>query len=136
MRVIIDTNVILDILLKREPFFTDSYGTVKKALESHTDCFVSASAVTDIFYLLRKGLQDNDAARQAMEQLLQLVYVADVLALDIHSALSVSIPDFEDAVVAAVALRNKADYIITRNQRDFTGSIIPEITPHDFMVML
>lgn len=59
--------------------------------------------------------------------------VADVMALDIQTALSDSIPDFEDAVVHAVAARNKADYIMTRNTKDFARTTVPAITPQDFI---
>ena len=51
MRIIIDTNVILDIVQKREPFFADSYQALRKAVEADTECLISASAATDIFYM-------------------------------------------------------------------------------------
>ncbi len=53
MRILIDTNVILDIVQKREPFFADSYQALRKAIKTDTECLISASAATDIFYLLR-----------------------------------------------------------------------------------
>lgn len=133
MRILIDTNVILDILLKREPFFKSSYDALKQAMVNDTECLVSATAITDIFYLLRKGLGDAGRAKAKMEHLLQLISIADVLALDIQTALSDSMPDFEDAVVHAVAARNKADYILTRNTKDFNGTVISAITPQDFI---
>ncbi len=68
-----------------------------------------------------------------MHHLLQLVDVVDVLAQDIHSAIEFEITDFEDAVIAAVAARNKADYIITRNDRDFALSTVPAIAPAAFL---
>lgn len=133
MRILIDTNVILDILLKREPFFEASYGALKQAAVNDTECLVSITAITDIFYLLRKGLGDTGKAKKSLERLLQLIIIADVLALDIQAALSDSLPDFEDAVVYAVAARNKVDYILTRNTKDFEVSAVPVITPQDFL---
>ena len=56
MRILIDTNVILDILQKREPFFADSYRALRKAIENDAECLISASTATDIFYMLRKSL--------------------------------------------------------------------------------
>lgn len=132
MRILIDTNVVLDVLLRREPFFEASYGALRQATVSDTECFVSATAITDIFYLLRKALGSGEA-RLSLERLLQLVLVADVLALDIQTAVSDPMPDFEDAVVHAVAARNKADYILTRNTEDFEGSTVPAITPQDYL---
>ncbi|WP_418790853.1 PIN domain-containing protein [Phosphitispora sp. TUW77] len=133
MRILFDTNIILDILLKREPFFEASYDALKQAAANNTECLVSAAAVTDIFYLLRKGLGDTDKAKEYLERLMQLIIIADVLALDIQTALSDSIPNFEDAVVHAVAARNKVDYILTRNTKDFKDAAVPVITPQNFL---
>lgn len=135
MTVLIDTNVILDILLKREPFFSDSYEAVKKLAVDDSVCMVSASAATDIFYLLRRGLNSSSKAKDSMERLLQLVDFVDVLSIDIQAALADSITDFEDAVVHALAARNQADYIITRSTKDFKGSVIPVVTPKEFLAL-
>lgn len=133
MRILIDTNVILDILQKREPFFSDSYQALHKAIESETECLISASAATDIFYLLRKSLRSTQQAKERLEQLAQLVTFADVQGMDIHMALLRSMPDFEDAVVDVVAERYGASYILTRNLKDFTGSVVPAILPSDYL---
>ncbi len=133
MIVLFDTNVILDILQKREPFFADSYKALRKSLEADADCLISATAATDIFYVLRKALQSSENAKEHIEQLSQLVTFADVQGMDIHTALMRSMPDFEDAVVDAVAERNGARYIITRNIKDFAGSAVQAITPTDFL---
>ena len=133
MRILIDTNVILDIVQKREPFFTDSYQALRRAIETDTECLISASAVTDIFYILRKAFQSAPKAKIRIEQLSQLVTFADVQGADIHTALMRSMPDFEDAVVDAVAERNGASCILTRNIRDFAGSSVPAVTPTEFL---
>ena len=133
MRILIDTNVILDILQKREPFFADSYRALRKAIENDAECLISASAATDIFYMLRKSLGSAQQAKEQIEQLAQLVSFADVQGMDIHTALMRVMPDFEDAVVDAVAQRNGAGYILTRNTKDFTGSAVPAILPVDFL---
>ncbi len=98
MRVLIDTNVILDILQKREPFFTDSYRALRRALENDAECLISASAATDIFYVLRKSLGSAQQAKEHVDQLAQVVSFADVQGMDIHTALMRAMPDFEDAV--------------------------------------
>lgn len=133
MTILLDTNVILDILQKREPFFADSYKALRKAIEGEADCLISATAATDIFYVLRKALQSSQQAKGHIEQLSQLVTFADVQGVDIHTALMRSMPDFEDAVVDAVAERHGASYIVTRNIRDFAGSVVQAITPTDFL---
>ena len=133
MTLLIDTNVILDIFLKREPFFDASYGAVRKAIGQEENICISASAATDLFYLLRKDLQSKELAKQYIGNLKQLAHFADVQEQDIDKALSSEMPDFEDAVVDAVAARIGAEYIITRNVRDFSKSAVPAITPADFL---
>ena len=133
MRILIDTNVILDILQKREPFFADSYQALHKAIEADTECLISASAATDIFYMLRKFLKSAEQAKERIEQLAQLVTFVDVQGMDIHTAIMRSMPDFEDAVVDAVAERNGVSYILTHNTKDFIGSVIPALTPTNFL---
>lgn len=133
MRVLIDTNVILDILQKREPFFTDSYRALRRALENDAECLISASAATDIFCVLRKSLGSAQQAKEHIDQLAQVVSFADVQGMDIHTALMRAMPNFEDAVVDAVAERSGASYILTRNIKDFTGSVVPAILPADFL---
>lgn len=137
MKILIDTNIILDILQKREPFFTDSYQVFRKSIETGYTCFVSASAVTDIFYILRKSFRSYEKAKEYIEQLSQIVVFADVRGDDIRSALISPMKDFEDAVVDAVvdavAKRNNADYIITRNIKDYTDSNVPAVAPIEFL---
>ncbi len=136
MKILIDTNVILDIFQKREPFFPDSYQALHKAIEAESECLVSASSATDIFYMLRKFLKSAVQAKERIEQLSQIVTFADVQGMDIQTALMRTMPDFEDAVVDAVAERNGASYILTRNIKDFTGSAVPAVTPADFLKQL
>lgn len=136
MKILIDTNVILDIFQKREPFFPDSYQALHKAIEAESECLVSASSATDIFYMLRKFLKSASQAKERIEQLSQIVTFADVQGMDIQTALMRTMPDFEDAVVDAVAERNGASYILTRNIKDFTGSAVPAVTPADFLKQL
>ena len=133
MKILIDTNVILDILQKREPFFADSYRALRKAIEDDAECLLCASAVTDIFYMLRKALGSAQKTKEQIERLAQLVSFADVQGMDIHAALMRAMPDFEDAVVDVVAERNGAGCILTRNVRDFAGSVVPAILPADFL---
>ncbi len=136
MKILIDTNVILDIFQKREPFFSDSYQALRKAIQVEFECLLSASSVTDIYYMLRKFLKSADQAKERIQQLSKLVTFADVQGMDIQTALMRTMPDFEDAVVDAVAERNHANYILTRNIKDFTGAAVPAITPTDFLKQL
>ena len=133
MILLIDTNVFIDIFLKREPFFDASYRALRRAIEQGADCRVSASAATDLFYILRKNLQSKEKAKQYLFSVKQLAHFADVQENDINAALSGDMPDFEDAVVASVASRIGATYILTRNVKDFSGSNVPAISPADWL---
>jgi len=129
MRVLLDTNIVLDVLLKREPFFQASYDVMREDAMDKLECFVSASAITDIFYVLRKALSDRNAAKVQLEGLLEIVGVTDVMIEDVYGALASNMPDFEDAMISVIAERWKAKYIVTRNARDFDQSPVPAITP-------
>jgi len=122
MRVLVDTNVILDFALNRVPF-ADSAATIFQHIEQQTfSAVVSASAVTDIFYLLQKEKVD------AIAFLKDFLSAVDVLGVDkaiIMYALYSGWIDFEDAVQAQVAIENNIDAVITRNTKDY--SMLKEI---------
>jgi predicted nucleic acid-binding protein len=133
MKILIDTNVIIDILEHREPFFADSYKAVQLSLEGKIEAIMSAGAVTDVYYIISRSIHDQKKAREKIMGLTALIRICDTLAVDIGSALLINISDFEDAVVAAIARREKTDYIITRNEADFTHSPVPAINPTRFL---
>ena len=133
MRILVDTNIVMDILLKREPRFEASYGAIRYAIEQGCECFISAATVADIFYLIQRELKNVDEARKSIERMLTLFEIADVQDTDIRSAPSSSMHDFEAAVVHAIAVRYRADMILTRNTKDFTETSMPIYTPGEFM---
>ena len=133
MKVLIDTNVIIDILEHREPFFQDSYKVIQLGLQEKLEIFMSAGAVTDVYYIISRSLHDTNKAREKINALTTLVKICDTIAKDITTGLTLTITDFEDAVVAAIAKRERADYIVSRNEADFTGSPVPAIDPAHFL---
>lgn len=129
MRITLDTNIILDILEKREPFFADSYLVLLNALENGDLCMMPVSATTDIAYILRKAAD----IKGKLLDFSYMVKLTDVTAEDFNEAVRADMPDFEDSLLAANAKRNKADCIITRNAKDFTKSSVRAITPVEFL---
>jgi predicted nucleic acid-binding protein len=129
MKALIDTNVIVDVLERREPFFQDSYRLLQCAVEGKLEAFMSAGSVTDVYYIISRSIHNAAAARQKIIGLSALVNFRDTLASDINSALTINMVDFEDAVIAAIAKREKADYIVTRNEADFKNAPVPAISP-------
>lgn len=133
MKILIDTNIIIDILQKREPFFTYSFLAIQKAISDEIECLLSASAATDIYYIMKKALGSDNKARDELMYLSMMVSFTDVLGSDIQAALLSPLSDFEDAVVDAIAARTGASYILTRNHKDFDRSNVPAITPKEFL---
>jgi len=132
MTILIDTNVVLDILLYRQPWYTNAaliFGlTQKKQIMS----YVSASAITDIFYFTQKEHGKN-TAQETIKRLLQVFYPATVTDTNIYKALELEWEDFEDSVQYTVGEALSADFIVTRNTRDFSSGSIPAITPEQFI---
>ena len=133
MRVLVDTNVIIDVLLKRPGFFSDSQAVLRLAVQGDITALVPAGSMADIYYIIRRGGLDSATAHGAIASLAQLVEICDTAASDVKKALRLKMGDFEDAVMAATAKREKAKMIISRNDSDFSASPVPVITPKDFI---
>ena len=123
MKALIDTNVIIDAILRRQPFYEKAIAIMQAVHSGKLQGFISATAATDIFYLLQKAMGQQQAT-DALESLLASLGVLPVDAADIRNALAWKWGDFEDAVQARVALQNKMDVIVTRNVKDY-GKIDP-----------
>ncbi|MDD6057388.1 MAG: PIN domain-containing protein [Clostridiales bacterium] len=103
MRILIDTNVILDVLLKREPFCKAAIEVLGLTKLNNVQEYVSASAITDIYYLACRQLKNKELARGLLKKLLTLVSVAGVSEQEINEALELEWNDFEDSVQYSVA---------------------------------
>ena len=135
MKVLIDTNVILDVLMKREPHFEFSAQILKLCDTNITGC-ITSSQTTDIFYLLRRFGKDAQSAKDMIKKLTDNVKVLDSNNIDVQNALASSMADYEDAMLAFCAKRKKNEYIITRNEGDFALSPVPAISPQTFLERL
>jgi len=135
MTVLIDTNVVLDVLLNSAGFIENSRSLLDLAEQKRFTGYISASAVTDIFYISQKKL-GKKAAREAIKHLLHIYYPATVTDKDIYKALDLTWDDFEDSVQFTVGEGLSADYIVTRNIKDFSSGHIPAVTPEQFMQII
>lgn len=136
MKILVDTNVIIDALTGREPFRETAEQIFMIAANRTEDMYISASSATDIYYLIRKHLHNTDMAKNAMEKLYELFSILDVTSRDCKDALLAEVKDYEDAVISCCAFRSKMDYIVTRNIKDFECSEISAILPDELMNML
>ena len=132
MQVLIDTNVILDVLLNRNPFVQDAV-KILKIPEDNMQKFVSASAVTDIYYIAYQEIRDKIKVKDLIKTLLQVVHVADVAEANILVALNSDWADFEDSVQNSVAESHNYDVIITRNKGDYNKSNLQLFSPKEFL---
>ena len=124
MKLLIDTNVVLDVLLRREPFFRTAAEVLSLTQRDEVREYVSASAITDIYYIANKQMKDRDAVRDLLKRLLMIVSVAAVSEWEIQNALNLAWGDFEDSVQYSVALLNEMDGIVTRNPSDYQDANI------------
>ncbi|MCL2048298.1 MAG: PIN domain-containing protein [Defluviitaleaceae bacterium] len=134
MTLLIDTNVILDYVLKREPLAQFAYECLERFIynKDKYSLWLTASTITDIYYITRRSL-NNDMARSVIEKLVNGFNIAAVDKNDLLSALAYNISDYEDALQAQCAVRIYADYILTNNTSDFINSPIKAITPKEFL---
>ena len=134
MKVLLDTNIIIDIISKRDGY-EDSLKLLKYCEMRKLEGYISATTITDIFYILRKHI-DPSQVHDAMQTLLIIVNIARVGKSEILAAFASDMKDFEDAVQVACAKRIGADYIVTRNLKDFQQSEVKAISSSDFVKLL
>ena len=128
----LDTNIILDILQKREPWHNAAEKILRLASREKVKLAITTNTVTDIYYIInRKNAKLN--AREAIARFAVLMDLISVDKNDCIKALTSKIDDYEDALLSVCAAKAKSDYIVTRNTKDFVNSKVPPITPDDFL---
>jgi predicted nucleic acid-binding protein len=132
MKAMLDLNVLLDVIQNRQPHYADSARVLSAARSGEFEALIPFHAVTTIFYLIERA-QNTTAACQTVDWLLQHFEVPTVDKTTLIHARKLKLKDFEDAVVASVAVRNMCDYIISRNVADFSASPVKAISPADFL---
>lgn len=135
MKLFLDINVILDVLAKRDPWFQDSAAILSLLETDEFDGIVAAHSITTLFYLASKHLGHRRATARLLD-LLKLVSVSPVDQDTILRGLALGWSDFEDALQMLCADTAGADYLITRNPRDFESDSIPVITPAQLIAIL
>ena len=131
MKCMIDTNIIIDVLTQRQPFFDSSKEVLSLCEKKKILGFISASTATDIFYLTRKALGSVSEAYSALGYLLDIVKVLTVTNEDVNNAFLQKAGDFEDCLLATCAKSNGCDCIVTRNKKDFLSFGISLLSPEE-----
>ena len=128
-----DTNVILDVLLKRPNLFEYSMQTLKMLNTQQYLGYISANTITDIYYIVKREKHSKLIALKAIEQLLQIFKIAAITETELIVTVEQQAKDFEDSVLAACAVSYNCDFIITNNIKDFEDFNINVITPKKFL---
>ena len=136
MKILVDTNIIIDALTGREPFRESAEQIFMLAANHIEEMYITAGSATDIYYLIRKYLHNAEQSKNTMSKLYQLFGILDVTAKDCQDALLLDMKDYEDAVVSCCARRNQMDYIVTRNVKDYKQSKVKALLPDDFVKLV
>ncbi|MBD5496060.1 MAG: PIN domain-containing protein [Lachnospiraceae bacterium] len=136
MKILIDTNIVLDVMLKREPFHKLSLEILGLAKRDDVEEYVSASAITDIYYLAYRQLRDKGMVKNLMKELLTVVYVASVSEKEIQNAINIEWADFEDSVQYSVAVLQAMDGVVTRNPNDYKAAEIKVWKPEELLTSM
>lgn len=136
MVVLIDTNVLLDFLLGREPYFGNADRIIKLCVERKIQGFMAAHSIPNMFYILRKDMS-VETRREVLLNLCDILAVEAIDSVKVTAALKNSaFTDLEDCLQSDCARKIKADYIVTRNVKDFEISKVPAVLPEVFLKMV
>lgn len=133
MRLMLDANILLDVLTKRGQFYACSKAVLDLCESKKVYGFLSATSVTDIFYLIRRLLHSVDLAYKAVGSILDIVKVLTVTNDDVLNAFIQRASDFKDCLLATCAKANKCNAIVTRNKKDFQTFDIALYSPEELL---
>jgi len=136
MVALVDSNIVLDQMLKRDGFYEVAEDIMTLSSRRVFDGYISASAITDIYYIARKAHQDKGIALSLIRKLICNIHVATVDEGAIRSAVNLEWNDFEDSVQYSIGESINADYIVTRDTKGYANGNIPAISPTDFVNLI
>lgn len=132
--IFLDTNIILDFLMKRDGFLKDAENLLAMGYNQECKLFLSSLSFSNIAYITRQIYKGNELY-DLLDKIREMIDVADVDKWTVDRALKLRAKDFEDALQYYSALKINADYIITRNKKDFSFSDIQVLTPKEFLAI-
>ena len=136
LAALIDTNILIDFLTDRGPYTKNAKAIIQKSQKRTVNAFLAAHSITNIFYILRK-LYSVSERKQRLMDLCRSVSVVEIgQALILNALANNDFDDIEDCLQAECAKAINADYIITRNIKDYAQSKIPAILPEKFLKIL
>lgn len=134
MKVFVDTNILIDYVCRREPFFLHAKALFAFGYLGKSQIAVSALSIVNSIYIGRK--YGSETLKLKLSALSHLIEVVDISATSVLQTLNTDWKDYEDALQYSSALSCGADCIITRNKKDFELSTLPVYTAEEYMNIL
>jgi predicted nucleic acid-binding protein len=135
MKLLLDINVLLDVLLRRDPWAEPAASLLTRIERGEAEGLVAAHTLTTIHYVVSRA-RNRQSAATAVTDLLRFLEVVPLEKADFIQALVLPVDDFEDAVQAAAALKIGADYIVTRDVKGFGGLAVPPANSGEVLSLL
>ena len=136
MKLLIDTNIIIDAMASRSPWNKSAEALILAIAEEKAEGYITAKTFTDIHYILRKHIMDKTKLKEKLLGLLTVVTALDVYGNDCEKAFELPVADYEDAFLACCGKRHKVDFIVTRNIKHFDGSPVKAVEAGDILKQL
>lgn len=135
MKLLVDINVVLDVILLRQPWAADASALLSAIEVGRAEGYVAGHTITTAHYITAKE-KGRQSAGIVIADLLRILQVVPVEGADFHHALVMGLADFEDAVQVAAGLKIGADYIVTRNEKDFRGALLEPKSAGEILMLL
>lgn len=135
LKLLIDTNVLLDVVLERKPWVEDATALLDAIAKGRAQGYVAAHAITTVHYVVERE-RGRALAATAVSDLVQLLTVVPLTNADFQRALGLGLRDFEDGTQAAACLQLGADCLVTRNARDYKGAPVTPRSPGEVLPLL
>ena len=137
MMIYVDTNVIIDFLAHRDPFYEEANELFFHIADLNSlIAYTSVKSLSDVHYIIGRSLHNKTETDRIITKLISLLYVADNTSIDLLKTYSCKTNNFEDNLISQLSKRMMLDYIVTRNVKDFDDSIVKAITPKDCLNIL
>lgn len=135
MKVLVDTNVLLDVLTQRKPFVQDSSSVWSLIHEGLIEAYLSAISVNNLYYIIRK-LRDKSTAEEFVDQILQDFGIVPLTKSVLKQSRTLSGKDFEDSIQYFSAIQAGCEILLTRNKKDFPSTGLQVLEPSEFLKKL
>ena len=134
-KILVDSDVILDLMLERDPFFNPAAELFNMIEKKRIKASVSALHFSNLHYIIRK-VKGNELAKSVLRKLAILVNILSIDEKTIELALESDFPDFEDAIQYYACLDNDIDVIVTRNKKDYKTGKLPVMSAEEYLAAL